>query len=354
MNFLEKKREVISFAELINSSEFKDFDGHLPMILGKDTLGNNVVVDLVTLPHLLVAGSTGSGKSVGLNCILNSLLCCKSPDELNLILIDPKRLEFSYYNDIAHLIFPVIVDPTRAIQALKWVIKTMEERYDIMAQNNVRNIFEYNKLTNVEPMSFIVIIIDELADLMFTGGKDVELLLTRIAQMARAAGIHLIVATQRPSVDVITGLIKANFPSRIAYRVTSKIDSRVILDGHGAEKLLGRGDMLYSDNKGMLHRLHGAYLSDNEIAGIVGEIKAQRDPQYEDLNELVGAMDVERDPIYSEIVNYLKSKDEISISSLQRAFKIGYNRSARIIDQLEMDNLILPASGSKLRRVLKD
>jgi len=349
-----KKREVISFAELINSAEFTEFDGYLPMVLGKDTLGNNVVVDLVTLPHLLVAGSTGSGKSVGLNCILNSLLCCKSPDELKLILIDPKRLEFSYYNDISHLIFPVIVDPTRAIQALKWVIKTMEERYDVMAQNNVRNIFEYNKLTHVEPMSFIVIIIDELADLMFTGGKDVELLLTRIAQMARAAGIHLIVATQRPSVDVITGLIKANFPSRIAYRVTSKIDSRVILDGHGAEKLLGRGDMLYSDNKGMLHRLHGAYLSDNEIARIVSEIKSQREPHYEDLNELAGAMDCERDPIYTEIVNYLKSKDEISISSLQRAFKIGYNRSARIIDQLEMDGLILPASGSKLRRVLKD
>jgi len=349
-----KKREVISFAELINSSEFTDFEGYLPMILGKDTLGNNVVVDLVTLPHLLVAGSTGSGKSVGLNCILNSLLCCKSPDELKLILIDPKRLEFSYYNDIAHLIFPVIVDPSRAIQALKWVIKAMEERYDIMAQSNVRNIFEYNKLDGIEPMSFIVIIIDELADLMFTGGKDVELLLTRIAQMARAAGIHLIVATQRPSVDVITGLIKANFPSRIAYRVTSKIDSRVILDGHGAEKLLGRGDMLYSDNKGMLHRLHGAYLSDAEIATIVGEIKAQREPHYEDLNELASAMDGERDAIYSEIVNYLKSKEEISISSLQRAFKIGYNRSARIIDQLEIDGLILPASGSKLRRVLKD
>ncbi len=349
-----KKREVISFAELINSSEFVDFEGYLPMILGKDTLGNNVVVDLVTLPHLLVAGSTGSGKSVGLNCILNSLLCCKSPDELKLILIDPKRLEFSYYNDISHLIFPVIVDPSRAIQALKWVIKSMEERYDVMAQSNVRNIFEYNKLSNVEPMPFIVIIIDELADLMFTGGKDVELLLTRIAQMARAAGIHLIVATQRPSVDVITGLIKANFPSRIAYRVTSKIDSRVILDGHGAEKLLGRGDMLYSDNKGMLYRLHGAYLSDNEIATIVNEIKAQREPHYEDLNELVGAMDGERDAIYSEIVNYLKSKEEISISSLQRAFKIGYNRSARIIDQLEIDGLILPASGSKLRRVLKD
>jgi len=349
-----KKREVISFAELINSPEFTEFDGYLPMILGKDTLGNNVVVDLVTLPHLLVAGSTGSGKSVGLNCILNSLLCCKSPDELKLILIDPKRLEFSYYNDISHLIFPVIVDPSRAIQALKWVIKAMEERYDVMAQSNVRNIFEYNKLSTAEPLSFIVIIIDELADLMFTGGKDVELLLTRIAQMARAAGIHLIVATQRPSVDVITGLIKANFPSRIAYRVTSKIDSRVILDGHGAEKLLGRGDMLYSDNKGMLHRLHGAYLSDAEIATIVGKIKGQREPHYEDLNELAGSMDGERDAIYSEIVNYLKSKEEISISSLQRAFKIGYNRSARIMDQLEIDGLILPASGSKLRRVLKD
>ena len=310
------------------------------------------------MPHLLVAGSTGSGKSVGLHSMIMSLLCSKSPDEIKFILIDPKRLEFAAYADIAHLLFPIVTDPARASMVLKWAVATMEDRYAAMAQAGVRNATEYN--SRLQPgddayFPLIVIIIDELADLMMTAGKDVENLIARLAQMARAAGIHLIIATQRPSVDVITGLIKVNFPSRIAYKVTSKVDSRTILDCMGAEKLLGKGDMLFLDAKGMITRVHGTFVTDTEISIAVSHIKVQRAVAYQELMSLKNDdLSEDNDEILQDVVEYLKSKDEISISLVQRVFRIGYNRSARIIDQLEASGYILPSDGGKMRKVNKE
>lgn len=351
------KRHYVYFSELLNSAEFQKFSGLLPLILGKDTLGNNIVIDLADMPHLLVGGSTGSGKSVGLNCMLMSLLCKKTPDELKIILIDPKRLEFSTYSDIAHLLFPIVIEPTRALLVLKWAVKVMEERYEKMANRGVRNILEFHNLGNIEKkeMPFIVIIVDELADLMMTAGKDVEYLLARLAQMARAAGIHLIIATQRPSVDIVTGLIKVNFTSRIAFKMTTKIDSRTILDTVGAEKLLGKGDMLFFDYRGNLRRVHGSNVSDIEIQNTVNHIKQQRKVVYEDLKAITSiANETYNDELYDEIVDFVRQKDEISISLLQRAFSIGYNRSAKLVEQLELDGVILPADGSKMRKVIKE
>ena len=321
------KRRAVLFCHLLKSSAFTSFSGSLPLILGKDTLGNDVVIDLATMPHLLVAGSTGSGKSVGLHTMIMSLLCAKTPDETKFILIDPKRLEFAAYADIAHLLFPIVTDPARATAVLKWAVATMEDRYATMAEAGVRNAAEFNaKLdpSNEVYLPSIVIIIDELADLMMTAGKDVENLIARLAQMARAAGIHLIVATQRPSVDVITGLIKVNFPSRIAYKVTSKVDSRTILDCMGAEKLLGKGDMLFY-TKGVITRVHGAYVTDTEISLTVQYIKAQRTAAYAELISLKNNDDggEESDELFQDVVEYLKSKDEISISLVQRVFRIG-------------------------------
>lgn len=353
------KRRAVLFCHLLKSSAFSSFSGLLPLILGKDTLGNDVVIDLATMPHLLVAGSTGSGKSVGLHAMIMSLLCSKTPDEIKFILIDPKRLEFAAYADIAHLLFPIVTDPARAVAVLKWAVATMEDRYATMAEAGVRNAAEYNsKLdpSNEAYLPSIVIIIDELADLMMTAGKDVENLIARLAQMARAAGIHLIVATQRPSVDVITGLIKVNFPSRVAYKVTSKVDSRTILDCMGAEKLLGKGDMLFLDTKGVITRVHGAYVTDTEISLAVNYIKAQRTAAYAELISLKNNEDPgeDSDELFQDVIEYLKSKDEISISLVQRVFRIGYNRSARIIDQLESSGYILPSDGAKMRKVNKE
>lgn len=351
------RRKPILFSQLIRSTAYTSFTGALPLILGKDTIGNDVVIDLAALPHLLVAGSTGSGKSVGLHTMIMSLLCSKSPDEIKFIMIDPKRLEFVAYADIAHLIFPIVTDPRRAIAVLKWAVETMEERYSRMAEAGVRNCGEYNSRLrpgDEDYFPLLVIIIDELADLMMTAGKDVETLIARLAQMARAAGIHLIAATQRPSVDVITGLIKVNFPSRIAYKVTSKVDSRTILDMIGAEKLLGKGDMLFSDTRS-IYRVHGAYASDTEIQAVVSHIKAERAVAYKELMSLrTEDPSEESDELFHEITQYLQNKDEISISHIQRVFRIGYNRSARIIDQLETCGYLLPVDGSKMRKVSKD
>ena len=352
------KRKTVLFSHLVKSKAYTGFKGALPLILGKDTLGANVVIDLASMPHLLVAGSTGSGKSVGLHAMITSLLCSRTPDEVKFILIDPKRLEFSAYTDIAHLVFPVVTDPKRAITVLKWAVEKMEDRYVMLSEAGVRNAADYNKTRSSKDedyMPYIVIIIDELADLMMTAGKEVEYLIARLAQMARAAGIHLITATQRPSVDVITGLIKVNFPSRVAYKVTSKVDSRTILDMTGAEKLLGKGDMLFLDTKGTVQRVHGAYVTDGEINAVIKHIKAERQVEYQELTSIKKIENAaDTDELFQDVIDYIKNKDEISISLLQRVFRVGYNRSARIIDQLENTGHILPADGGKMRKVAKE
>ena len=354
------QRKDVLLANVIQSPEYQTFSGTIPLILGEDTVGNNVIVDLIKMPHLLIAGSTGSGKSVALNTMLMSLLCKRSPDELKLILIDPKRLEFASYADVAHLLFPIVTEPKQAIPVLRWVVKEMEKRYEKMAMSGVRSIVDYNSIdmNADERLPFIVIVIDELSDLMMTVGRDIEDLITRITQMARAAGIHMIVATQRPSVDVITGLIKVNFPSRISFRVTSKVDSKTILDCGGADKLLGRGDMLFLDSTtSVLKRVHGAYVSDYEINQVVEHIHAEQAVEYRDLSqELI--VDDQRIPeedeyLYQQIVSFLQEIDEVSISLLQRKFRIGYNRSARIIDMLESRGLIMPTEGGRTRKVIR-
>jgi S-DNA-T family DNA segregation ATPase FtsK/SpoIIIE len=356
-----KDLQDVLFADVIQSNVGRQFSGSLPLVLGKDTVGNHVLVDLAKMPHLLIAGSTGSGKSVALNAMLVSLLCKLNPEQIRLILIDPKRLEFASYADIAHLLFPIVTDPRKAAPVLRWVVKEMELRYEKMATCGVRNIFDYNTCTqhqeHAERLPFIVVIIDELADLMMTAGREVEDAITRIAQMARAAGIHMIVATQRPSVDVITGLIKVNFPSRISFRVTSKIDSRTILDCSGADKLLGRGDMLFLDaTKSSLSRIHGAYLSNKEIDAVVNHIRVERTVEYLELPDTPGAQEdalLDGDEqLYEQVVSFLEGVDEISISLLQRRFRIGFNKSARIIAMLESRGAILPADGSKTRKVV--
>lgn len=355
-------RNDVQLSTILNSNYYANYAGSLPLVLGKDTLGNEVIIDLVRMPHLLVAGSTGSGKSVGLNTMLISLLCKRTPDELQLILIDPKRLEFAPYTDIPHLLFPIVDDVRQVGSLLRWVVLEMERRYKYMSSYNVRNIQDYHKLQSVDTLAYIVLVIDELADLMMTAGKEVEDLITRIAQMARAAGIHMIVATQRPSVDVITGLIKVNFPSRISFRVTSKIDSRTILDSTGAEKLLGRGDMLFLDSHAaQLQRIHGAFMCDEESKKIFNHIRKQRAPQYKTISsELLHAadqkIDSEDEQLLKEIYSYLQAPDihEISISLLQRKFRIGYNRSARIISILESHGKIMPMQNGKLRKVIKE
>ncbi len=357
------KRNDVLFSHIVTTPLYKDFKGALPLILGKGTIGEPVIVDLARMPHVLIAGSTGSGKSVALNALLVSLLCKLNPDELKLILIDPKRLEFSSFADIAHLLFPIVTSPNLAAPVLRWVVQEMENRYEKMAERGARNVTDYNNLLlsrgeSNKLLPSIVVVIDELADLMLTVGRDIEDLITRITQMARAAGIHMIVATQRPSVDVITGLIKANFPSRISFRVASRIDSRTILDTVGADRLLGRGDMLFLDaSTSQLRRVHGAYVSDQEIDLIVNHIRSQRHVEYLDIyNEIresvQNASSID-DPLYQDICLFLNEVDEISISLVQRKFRIGYNRSARIIDILESQGLIMPQDGGKTRKVIR-
>ena len=359
-----ERRDNVLLSEVLLSEDFHRHEHVLPLALGVDIVGNPVIEDLLNMPHLLVAGSTGSGKSVGLNSMLVSMLCHLRPDEMRLILIDPKRLEFSAYKDIPHLLFPIVTEPRQVPIILKWVIAEMERRYELMAIVGVRNLSDYKKLKNkavskveMEDLPFMVIIIDELADLMMVAGKEVEIYVARIAQMARAAGIHMIIATQRPSVDVITGTIKVNFPSRISFKVTSKVDSKTIIDFGGAEKLLGKGDMLFTDPKSSdLKRVHGAFVSDEEINKLTKQLRSQKAVEYLDLDELVkanakSAENIE-DDLYKDIVDYVKTVEEVSISMLQRKYRIGFNRSARIIEKLELSGVIAPAQGGKPRKVI--
>jgi DNA segregation ATPase FtsK/SpoIIIE-like protein len=355
-------RHDVLFSQITRSAAYTQFSGSLPLVLGKDTIGDAVVVDLARMPHLLIAGSTGSGKSVALNAVLISLLCKLSPDDLKLILIDPKRLEFAAFTDIPHLLFPIVTSPVYAAPVLRWVVQEMEDRYEKMAQCGARNISDYNSRIiaseNSKALPYIVVVIDELADLMITAGRDIEDLITRITQMARAAGIHMIVATQRPSVDVITGLIKANFPSRISFRVASRIDSRTILDTMGADRLLGRGDMLFLDaSTSQLKRVHGAYVSDKEIEQVADHIRQQRKVEYLDMQQVTGLQGQDGatidDVLYKDVREFLDEIDEVSISLLQRKFRIGYNRSARIIEMLEAQGLIMPQDGGKTRKVIR-
>jgi len=368
------KKNLVPFIDIVNSDDFINIGSKLPICLGKDIIGNPVVVPLEKMPHLLIAGATGTGKSVGLNAMIASILYKTSPDDVKFIMIDPKRIELSLFNDIPHLITPVITDMKKANIALQWVVKEMERRYEILAKLQVRNIEQYNqKITTTdlsgyddtetfEKFSYIVIIIDELADLMMTAAKDIELSLTRIAQMARASGIHLILATQRPSVDVLTGIIKANFPTRISFQVSSKTDSRTIIDSNGAETLLGRGDMLFvPPGTARLSRVHGTYLSEDELVTITSFLKNQRKPEYvfdvtterNDEPEF-DASDSEYDEKYQMALEFVLASRQASISGVQRALRVGYNRAARIIDLMEKQGIVGPSDGAKPRQVLVD
>ena len=368
------RRETIFLREVIESRAFRESTSKLTIALGKTIDGLNYVSDLARMPHLLIAGTTGAGKSVGVNSLLVSILYRARPDEVKLILIDPKRLELGLYEDIPHLATPIIVDPKQAARALRWAVAEMERRYKQLAGWGVRNIDGYNAEIarrnaakdfdeNGEawkPLPYIVIIIDELADLMMASGHEVEESITRLAQMARAIGIHLVLATQRPSVDVITGLIKANFPSRIAYRVASKIDSRTILDTNGAEHLLGRGDMLFlPPGSSRLLRVHGAYVDESEINKIVTHIKSQWQPDYDESitqsdEEAMGLEDSggERDELFEDALRICVEMKRASTSVLQRRLRIGYGRAAAVLDQMEREGLIGQADGARPRPVL--
>ncbi|MDF1879273.1 DNA translocase FtsK [Sulfurimonas sp. SAG-AH-194-C20] len=357
--------DTIYLREILDDKLFKDSSSPLTIVLGKDIVGKPFVTDLKKLPHLLIAGTTGSGKSVGINAMILSLLYKNSPDQLRLLMIDPKMLEFSIYNDIPHLLTPVITKPKQAIAALNNMVAEMERRYELMAESRTKNIENYNekiKKEGGEHFPYIVVIIDELADLMMTSGKDVEFSIARLAQKSRACGIHLIVATQRPSVDVVTGLIKANLPSRISYRVGQKIDSKIILDQMGAESLLGRGDMLFTPpgSTGLV-RLHAPWATEDEIEKIVDFIKAQRAPNY-DKSFLVEETESsssslkdtyeELDELYEDAKNVVLSDRKTSISYLQRKLQIGYNRSARVIEQLEREGVLSAPNTKGIREIL--
>jgi S-DNA-T family DNA segregation ATPase FtsK/SpoIIIE len=368
------RRETIFLREVIESRAFQESGSKLTIALGKTIDGLNYVADLAKMPHLLIAGTTGSGKSVGVNALIVSILYRARPDEVKFILIDPKRLELGLYEDIPHLAAPIIVDPKLASRSLKWAVAEMERRYRDLAGWGVRNIDGYNteimrrnlvkeyddKGDPWKPLPYIVIIIDELADLMMTSGREVEESITRLAQMARAVGIHLVLATQRPSVDVITGLIKANFPSRISFRVSSKIDSRTIIDTNGAEQLLGRGDMLFlPPGTSRLIRVHGAYLDETEIGRIVSHVKAQGPPLYDETitqsdEEALGLETTagEHDELFEEALRICVEMKRASTSVLQRRLRIGYGRAAAILDIMEREGLIGQADGSRPRPVL--
>ncbi|WP_281951022.1 FtsK/SpoIIIE family DNA translocase [Nitrosophilus kaiyonis] len=359
-----KEIETIYLREILESDIFKNAASPLTIALGKDIVGKPFVTDLKKLPHLLIAGTTGSGKSVGINSIIISLLYRNSPDNLKLMLIDPKMLEFSIYNDIPHLLTPVITKSKQAVIALNNMVAEMERRYQLMSQTKTKNIEGYNKKAKkegFEPMPYIVVTIDELADLMMTSGKEVEYSIARLAQMARASGIHLIVATQRPSVDVVTGLIKANLPSRISFKVGQKIDSKVILDTFGAESLLGRGDMLFTPPgvTGLI-RLHAPWVSETEIEKIVEFLKEQRTPEYDEkfLKEEISSnntnenIDEELDELYEDAKEIVLKERKTSISYLQRRLQIGYNRAARIVEQLENTGILSSPNSKGNREIL--
>ena len=376
------QRDQISLREMLESEPYRRSTSKLTLVLGKTIHGEPVVSDLAKMPHLLIAGATGTGKSVALNAMLTSILYRTTPDEVRLILIDPKRLELGMYADIPHLLTPVVVEPKQANNALHWAVREMEERYRQLAAEGVRNIDQYNRNVSLmraeqqekdrtrttqadgedddglpKPLPYLVVAIDELADLMMVSSKDVEESIARLAQMARAVGIHLILATQRPSVDVITGLIKANFPSRIAFRVSSKTDSRTILDANGAEQLLGKGDMLFlAPATSRSQRLHGPYISERETARFCSYLRKQGGPGYdESITEdetLPEAVPMERDDLFDQAARIVVSSGQASISYLQRRLRIGFSRAARLVDMMEADGLVSTGTAGKPREVL--
>ena len=354
-----EQRETVTIKELLSNDNFKNTSSKIPICIGKDISGNIEVIDLSKTPHLLVAGTTGSGKSVFINTLLASLLYKFSPEDLRLILIDPKMLELSVYNDIAHLLTPVVTEPKKAILALKWVCKEMERRYSLMNEENTRSLEGYNQ-KSIEKLPYIIVFIDEMADLMMTAGKEVEHYVQRLAQMARACGIHLVMATQRPSVDIITGSIKANFPSRISFQVASKYDSRTVLGEIGAEQLLGNGDMLMSKNGGNIVRYQSAFISDNEVNKLIKEIKRSQAVEYlDELDEIIKNNDEnfdtlsdEDEALISKSIDLIKSSNRASTSFLQRNFQVGYNKAARIMEALEQRGVVSPPNHSGKRDIL--
>ncbi|MCX5720030.1 MAG: DNA translocase FtsK, partial [Nitrospirae bacterium] len=349
-----RQRETVSLREILSSESFKKSNSKLTLGLGKDISGSPVITDLAKMPHLLVAGATGSGKSVSINTMVMSILYKATPTEVKMLMIDPKLLELSAYEEIPHLVSPVITSPKEAAEALKKMVIEMERRYRVLAEKAARNIESYNsQVKDEEQLPYIVVVIDELADLMFTAAADVEDSIARLAQMGRAAGIHLILATQRPSVDVITGIIKANFSARISFQVSSKVDSRTILDSHGAEQLLGRGDMLLMFPGARIIRVHGALIAEEEIKAVAEFVKSQGKPDYT-LLENIQQVDEreadersgERDEMYLRAIEFGEMAGEVSISSIQRRFKIGYNRAARIMELMGEDGYVGPPKGA--------
>jgi len=349
-----RKREIVSLRGLISSDKFVKSSSKLTLALGRDIAGETVIADLTKMPHLLVAGQTGAGKSVSVNSMIMSIIFKASPKEVKMLMIDPKLIELSVYEDIPHLISPVITNPKQAAEALRKMVFEMERRYRLLAEKGVRNIDGFNKAVQEEDsLPYIVIIIDELADLMFASSREVEDSITRLAQMARAAGMHLIIGTQRPSVDVITGIIKANLPSRISFKVTSRIDSRTILDTQGAEQLLDKGDMLLMLSGQGIKRVHGSLVTEDEINSVTAFVKPQGSPDYSIFEQIQmevqaaeSAESEERDEMYYKAMEFAESVGEVSISSIQRRFKIGYNRAARIMEIFEEDGLVGPPKGA--------
>jgi S-DNA-T family DNA segregation ATPase FtsK/SpoIIIE len=392
------KRETVFLSELFDGDAWNRNPGRLLLALGKDIFGGAIVTDLARMPHLLIAGTTGSGKSVGINAMILSLLMRLPPDQCRLILIDPKMLELSVYEGIPHLMAPVVTEPAKAVSALKWTVREMERRYRLMSQLSVRNIGGFNDRMEdsrakgepitrrvqigfdsetgrpifeeqglpLENLPFIVVVIDEMADLMMVAGKEIELAVQRLAQMARAAGIHVIMATQRPSVDVITGTIKANFPTRISFQVISKFDSRTILGEQGAEQLLGHGDMLWMAGGGRITRVHGPLVTDREVEDIVAYLRTQGEPAYlDDVTEpmedegpgpaafsgIAGASDSEKG-LFDQAVDLISREGKASTSFIQRHLQIGYNRAAKLIEQMEKEGIVSPANNVGRREVL--
>ena len=358
-----KEIDPVNYRQIIESKEFANPKINIPITLGKTIAGYPIVGDLVSMPHLLIAGTTGSGKSVCINTLILSVLYKHTPETCKLILIDPKMLELSVYQGIPHLLSPVITEPKKATSALKWTVREMETRYRKMTEEGVRNISGFNekaKKENKKVMPYIIVVVDEMADLMMVSGKQVENYIQRLAQMARAAGIHIIMATQRPSVDVITGTIKANFPTRISFQVTSKIDSRTILGEQGAEQLLGKGDMLFMSSASRMIRIHGPFVSDSEIEKVSTFLRSQGSPTYiDDITKIEdndnennnSINSSEKDELFDQAVNLIKAEGKASTSFLQRKLQIGYNRAARIIDQMEEAKIISPANHTGKREI---
>ena len=355
------KSEKVLIRDIMETVEYRNDDTTLRMALGKDISGTPIIVDLGKMPHLLIAGSTGSGKTVCINAIISSLLYNASPDELKFMMIDPKRVELMMFDGIPHLVSPIVTNSKKAAAALNWVVSEMERRYEIFAKKGVRNITIYKekKTEEEEPLPYIVVIVDELADLIMVAQQDVEGAIMRIAQLSRAAGIHMILATQRPSVNVITGVIKANFPARISFKVASKVDSRTVLDANGAEKLLGRGDMLLMEpGSSSLLRGQCSLVEDSEIRSLVKFIKSQAGPQYIEAaiekqdTKFSGGVEQEKDDLYHEAVKMVVNTKQASVSMIQRKFRVGYTRAARMIDIMETEGVVGPYNGSKPRDIL--